>query len=176
MDRQICVAQLKPTYSPCVVIKLLWSLCTPTAHATGSIGIYNMMLNSGKNLCTFVCVCVCIYIYIWRYCALCWLQAQVFLVGWSIYSMCYINYSRNPPRCFSNQQVLSDPIVKGQVFISEFHRVQQGRLTCLHPWLRKSSISGESMWLCTGNSHSCAKKTPNFAPSMVEKRAHYWCC
>ena len=61
MDGQICVAQLKPTYSPCVVIKLLSSLCTPTAHATSSIGIYNMMLNSGKNLCTFVCVYIYIY-------------------------------------------------------------------------------------------------------------------
>ena len=65
MDGQIYAAQLKPTYSPCVVIKLLWSLCTPTAHATGSIGIYNMMLNLGQNLCTLMGVSIYIYIYIY---------------------------------------------------------------------------------------------------------------
>ena len=55
LDGQNCAAQLKPTYFPCVVINLLWSLCTPTAHATDSIGIYNMTLNySGNFFCTFV--------------------------------------------------------------------------------------------------------------------------
>ena len=163
MNGKIYAAQLKPTYSPCVVIKLLWSLCTPMAQATGSIGIYNMMLNLGQNLCTCVWVSIYIYIYgvIMHYVGY---RLKFFRLG-GVSILCVILIIQEiTPRCFFNQQVLSDPIVKGQVFISEFHWVQQGRLTCLHPWLRKSSISGESMWLCIDNSYCCAKKTFHFRP------------
>ena len=110
MDGQKCAAQLKPTYFPCVVIKLLWSLCTPTAHATGSIGIYNMCLIQDK----IFALCVCVYIYIYdvivHYVSY---RLKFFRLG-GVSILCVILIIQEiSPRCFSNQQVLLDPIVKG---------------------------------------------------------------
>ena len=79
MNGQIYAAQLKPTYSPSVVIKLLWSLCTPTAHATGSIGIYNMCLIQDK----IFALCVCVYIYMTLLCIM--LVTGLSFLGWVVY-------------------------------------------------------------------------------------------